>query len=75
MRTKIFFFKNHTENEAGRLVPDLLCFLKKLYIRSKQGVSSLVLIYFGRPRFPHTIKSNCTTFQAVDPDIWSILIF
>ena len=26
------FFKNHTENEAGRLVPDL-SFSKKLYIR------------------------------------------
>ena len=24
-----FFFKNHTEKEAGRLVPDLFLFLKK----------------------------------------------
>ena len=24
--TEIFFFKNHTENEAGKLVPDLLLF-------------------------------------------------
>ena len=23
------FFKNHTKNEAGRLVPNLFCFLKK----------------------------------------------
>ena len=25
-----FFFKNHTENEAWRLVPDLFLFFKKL---------------------------------------------
>ena len=27
---KIFFFKNHAENEAGWLVPDLFLFFKKL---------------------------------------------
>ena len=26
---RYFFFKNHAENEAGRLVPDLFLFLKK----------------------------------------------
>ena len=26
---KIFFFKNHTENETGRLIPDFFLFLKK----------------------------------------------
>ena len=26
---EIFFFENHVENEAGRLVPDLFLFLKK----------------------------------------------
>ena len=26
---KIFPFKNHSENEAGRLVPDLFLFFKK----------------------------------------------
>ena len=30
---KIFLFKNHAENEAGRLFPDLFVFLKKRYIR------------------------------------------
>ena len=29
------FFKNHAENEAGKLVPDLFTF-KMLYIREKQ---------------------------------------
>ena len=32
MTREIFFFKNHAENEAERLVPDLfLCFKKSLY--------------------------------------------
>ena len=29
---KIFFFKNHAENEAERIVTDFFCFLKKLFI-------------------------------------------
>ena len=33
MTREIFFFKNHAENEAERLVPDRFCFLRKLYIR------------------------------------------
>ena len=28
-KREIFFVKNYTENEAGRLVPDLLLFFKK----------------------------------------------
>ena len=28
----VFFFKNHAENEAGRLVPNLIMFLRKLYM-------------------------------------------
>ena len=38
--------------------------ISKLHIRLKQLVR--VLIYFGRPRPRHVIK----TFQTVDPDIW-----
>ena len=30
---KIFFFKNHAENETGGLVPDSFLFFKKLYTR------------------------------------------
>ena len=29
MTREIFSFKNHAENDAGRLVPDLFLFLKK----------------------------------------------
>ena len=28
-KLKIFFFKNHAENDSGRLVPDLFSFLEK----------------------------------------------
>ena len=34
------------------------CFLKKLYMRSNQEVSTLVYIYFGGPQLGHKIKSN-----------------
>ena len=29
MRSVFFFFKNHAENNAGRLVPDLFLFFRK----------------------------------------------
>ena len=47
-----FFLKNHTGNEARRLVLDLFFFfLKKLCIMSKKVVDTMILIYFGRPPF------------------------
>ena len=30
---RIVFFKNHSENESGRLLPNLFCFSRKLYMR------------------------------------------
>ena len=39
MTRQIFFFKNHAENEAGRLVPDLfLIFKKALYEIKASGL-------------------------------------
>ena len=35
LRRKIFFFKNHGENEAGRLVPDFFLFFKKALYKVK----------------------------------------
>ena len=32
---EIFYFKNHTENEAGRLVPNLFLFFKKVLYKVK----------------------------------------
>ena len=69
---EIIFFKNHAENEAGRLVPDLF---QKTLIKAKQVVSKLVLIYFDRPRLRHTIKTKFVTFQTDDPEICSYMIF
>ena len=45
------------------------CFLKKLYIKSNQVVSTLGLIYFGRLPLVHTIKTNYIAFSTVDPEI------
>ena len=36
------------------------------YVRSKQVVSTIVLIYFGKPPFRHSIKTNFMTFQTAD---------
>ena len=47
---------------------------EKLFIRSKQVVSTLILIYFRRPALEHATKTNCITFQTVDPEICSISI-
>ena len=38
-------------------------------------ISTLVLIYFGRPQLRHTVKLDFMTFRTVDPEIRSILIF
>ena len=38
-------------------------------------VNKLVLSYLGRPPLEHAVKRKCITFQAVDPEIYSILIF
>ena len=45
----MFYFKNHPENEAGRLVPDLFLFLKKRYTGSRQVVCILVSLYLDSP--------------------------
>ena len=40
---KIFFLKNHAENDAGRLVPDLFLLFKKVLYEIK--VSDLLLSF------------------------------
>ena len=47
---KYFSSKRHAEIEAGRLVPDLFLFFKKLKVRQNQVVCSLVSIYFDSPQ-------------------------
>ena len=63
------------ENEAGRLVPDLFVFFRKLDMRLKQVVNTSVLIYLDKPQIGHTMKTNFIKFQTVDLEIYSILIF
>ena len=74
-KVRNIFLQRSCRKWAGRPVPDLFLFLKKLYTRSKQVVSTLVLIHFGRLWLGHTIKTNFITFQNVDPEKCSILIF
>ena len=65
-------------------------FLKKLYTKcgretspiqkafyevKKKEVSTLALIYFGKPRLGHTIKTQIIILQTVDSEIRSIMIF
>ena len=58
-------FKNPTSSRP------LFVFLKGFM----QVVSTLVLIYFGRPRLGYKAKTNFITFQFVDSEIRSILFF
>ena len=51
------------------------CFLKMLYKKKKQVVSTLVLTCFGSPQLGHTMKTNCMKLDIVDLEIFLILIF
>ena len=66
-------FKNHAENEADILVPDLFLLVRKALSEEKKV--SLVSISFGSPRLGDTIKTNCMKLQTLNPEILSILIF
>ena len=48
--------------------------MMKSGVMVKQVVSTLVLIYFARPRIWHTVKTNFIKVQTVDPEICSISI-
>ena len=42
----MIFFKNHAEDEGGRLVTDLFLFFKEALYGKRKMVCSLVSIYF-----------------------------
>ena len=44
-----FFFDNHAENEAGRLVPDFFLFFKRSLIEGKSEWFSLYFTIFPYP--------------------------
>ena len=63
---KNILFKNHTKNEAGRLVPDLFSFSRKtLYQVKASGLQRSFNVF----RQPLTYNKNFTT----NPEICSIL--
>ena len=65
---KFFFFKNHEENEAGRLEPNLYLFFKKAsYMVKSTGQHRSFNIFWQSS----TGRSNesCLKFQAVYPKI------
>ena len=54
----MFFFKNHAENEAGRLVSHLCLFLKKALRKVKSISLHLSFNILIGPRLGHTIKTK-----------------
>ena len=74
-RENNLFFKIHVENEVGRLVPELLLFFKKALHKVKSSGQHLSVICFSRLLLRHTMRTNFITFQTVDLEISSILIF
>ena len=53
----------------------LFVFKEALYKVKASDQRFIVLTYFDRPRLEHTVKTNFTTFQTVNPEIRSILNF
>ena len=64
IKLKIMHFKNHAENESGRLVQAYFSYVfEKIFIWSKCNW----LVNFGKPRLGHTINNK--HFKA--SDYWS----
>ena len=63
-------------SQLGKLFPNIFFFFEKaLYKVKTNDQQPSFNIYFGRPRLGQTIKTNFITFQTVDSEISSILIF
>ena len=61
---KLMHFKNHAENEPGRLVPDSFSYaFEKIFIWSKRNWP----VNFGKPRLGHTISNK----HCKASDYWS----
>ena len=76
----MFFFKNHAENEAGRLVPDLFLFFKKdlyevkasgLQLRFKGALSGLRQHLATKS----PIKMIKNTFYFISKSLFAFRIF
>ena len=59
---KIFFFKHHTENETGKLVPDPFLLFKKVIHEVKASDLQLGFNISQYPSTWHAIKTNYIKF-------------
>ena len=60
--SEIFFFKNHAESKAGRLVPDLFLLFNKAFYEEKANGLHLnfnIFQFFNILPLGHTLKVNC----------------
>ena len=71
----MIFFKNHAENEAGRLVPDLISFFEKTLYEVKANDLELSFSIFRQSSTWHMMKTNCLKLYTINPEICSILVF
>ena len=70
-----FFFKNHTENKTGRLIPDLFLFFKRALYKIKASHLQLSFNIFRQFSACDTIKKSCLKLYIIDPEVCSIFIF
>ena len=68
----MFFFKNHAENKAARLVSDLLWLFKKSLNETKASGQQLNFDNFGSPQLGYAINLICIKFLPVDLYIFPI---
>ena len=69
------FPQNLAQNDARRLVPDLFFFFRKALYEAKTISLQLSFNIFRESSTWHTIETNCTKLETIDPEICSILIF
>ena len=61
----MFFFKNHAQNEAVRLVPDLFLFFWKALYKIKANSLHLVSITFHSPQLRKQLKQTVYNFRIL----------
>ena len=66
------FFKNHAESEAGKFQTSL--FSKETLYKVKGSGLQLSFNIFWKPSTCHTMKTNSTKLETIDPEISSTLI-
>ena len=67
------FLQRSSRKWVREASPHLFCFLRQLYIKTKQKANTLLLIYFGRLPLGMSNKANFITFHIVNLEIFTIL--